>query len=51
MSTHRPYGLDVSSPAFLEQLDILRHDKEWIDQLKTLPEGDFVELIGYLNNV
>ena len=51
MSAQRLNELDVSSTLFPEQLDKLLHDKEWIDQLRTLPEGELVELTGYLNGV
>ena len=51
MSIQRLNELDASSTLFPEQLDKLLRDKEWIDQLKTLPEGDLVELTGHLNGV
>ena len=43
--------LNASSTLFPEQLDKLLHDDKWIDQLKTLPEGDLVGLAGHLSNV
>ena len=51
MSVQRLNELDASSTLFPEQLDKLFRDKEWIDQLRTLPEGDLVELTGHLNGV
>ena len=51
MSAQRLHELDSSSTRFPEQLDELLRDKEWIDQLKTLPEGDVVGLTGHLNDV
>ena len=43
--------LVASSAQFPEQLDKLLRDKEWIDNLKTLPESDLVGLTGHLNDV
>ncbi|KAF9643100.1 kinase-like protein, partial [Thelephora ganbajun] len=51
MLAQRLYELDRSSTQFPEQLDKLLHDKEWIEDLKLLPEDELVELIGCLNNV
>ncbi|KAF9641912.1 kinase-like protein, partial [Thelephora ganbajun] len=51
MLTQRLYELDRSSTQFPEQLDKLLHDKEWIEDLKLLPEDELVELIGCLNDV
>ena len=51
MSRQRLYGLDRSSTQFPEQLYELLHDKEWVEQLKLLPEGEIVELAGHLHDV
>ena len=51
MSAQLLYELDTSSTRFPEQLDELLRDKEWIDQLKTLPEGELVGLTGYIDDV
>ena len=51
MSAQLLYELDSSSTRFPEQLDKLLRNKEWIDQLKTLPKGDLVELTGRLDGV
>ena len=51
MSAQHLNELDASSTQFPEQLDKLLCDKEWIDQLKTLPKGELVELTGHLNGV
>ena len=49
--TQRLYELDKSSTQFPEQLDELLHDTEWVKCLELLPEGELMELIGYLDNV
>ena len=51
MSTQRLYELDRSSTQFPEQLNELLHDKEWVEQIKLLPEDALVELTGYLHDV
>ena len=51
MSVRWLYQLDASSIRFPEQLDELLRDRKWIDQLKTLPEGDLVRLTDRLDHV
>ena len=51
MSAQRLYELDRSSIQFPEQLDGLLRDKEWVEQLKFLPEHELVELAGHLHDV
>ena len=51
MSVQSLYELDASSARFPEQLDELLRDGKWIDQLKTLPEGELVGLTGRLDHV
>jgi hypothetical protein len=51
MSAQRLYELDRSSTQFPEQLNELLHDKEWVKQLRLLPEGELVELAGHLHDV
>jgi len=51
MSAQRLYELDRSSNQFPEQLNELLHDREWVEQLKLLPEGELVELAGHLHDV
>ena len=51
MLLQRLYELDRSSARFPEELDKLLHDREWVEQLQLLPEGELVESMGYLNDV
>ena len=51
MSKQLLYELDASSTLLPEQLSELLRDTKWIDELKTLPEGERVGLAGHLNNV
>jgi len=43
--------LDRSSAQFPKQLNELLYDKEWIDRLVHLPEGELIETIGNLDDV
>lgn len=47
----RLYELDRSPTLFSEQLDQLLRDKQWVEALKALPEGELKELISYLDKV
>ena len=47
----RLYELDRSAPWFLEQLNELLHDEEWVYRLRLLPRGELAELIDYLDDV
>ena len=51
MFAQRLYELDRSSTYFPEQLDELLQDDEWVGHLQSLPEGELVELIEYLDSV
>jgi len=51
MSAQRLYELDRSLAQFPEHLDELFHDREWVEQLKLLPESELVELAGHLHDV
>ena len=51
MSTQRLYELDTASTRFPEQLDEFLRNRGWIDQFKTLPMGELVELTGRLDHV
>ena len=50
-SRERLYKLDRSSTQFLERLNKLLQDGEWIEGLKSLPENELMEPIDYLDNV
>ena len=47
----RLYELDRSPTLFSEQLDQLLRDKQWVEALKALPEGELREPISYLDKV
>ena len=51
MSAQRLYELDKTSAQFPKHLDELLHDKEWIEQLESLPVSELVELTGHLHDV
>ena len=43
--------LDRSSTGFPEQLEKLFHDKQWVESLEHIPEGELRKLIDFLDNV
>lgn len=51
MLPQRLEELDRASTRFPGQLNKLLHDKQWVESLKLLPEGEQAELINYLDNV
>lgn len=51
MSPQRLYNLDRSSTEFSQQLYELLREKEYVDELQKLPEGELVQLVNYLNSV
>lgn len=51
MPVQRLYKLNRTSTRFPERLERLLHDKKWVERLQRLPEGQLVELIGYLDSV
>ena len=51
MLTQHLYELNRASTQFPEQLNELLQDEEWVERLQSLPKGELVELIGYLDNV
>ena len=51
MAAQRLYRLDRSSILFLEQLDELLHDRQWVEAVGSLPEGELDGPITYLDNV
>ena len=51
MAAQRHYLLDRSSIRFPEQLDELLHDRQWVEAMGSLPEGELQGPITYLDNV
>ena len=51
MAAQRLYRLDRSSILFLEQLDELLHDRQWVEAVRSLPKGELKGSITYLDNV
>jgi len=51
MTSRRLYDLDRSSAQFSDQLYQLLRDKEYVECLVNLPEGELAGVMNYLNDV